>query len=131
MRICIPTQTDAGLRAPLAPHYGKAPFFTFVELDTGEVAVHTNAAGPTDPDACHHCDLLRDQKVAAVVGAGMGQRALQGLRRAGIEVLTQKGPLAADAVAAVRLGMAVPMTAPHACTGRGCLHDFREAAADG
>ena len=42
MTICLPTVSDAGLTARLSPHFGRAPFFTLVETETGNVEVVPN-----------------------------------------------------------------------------------------
>jgi len=42
MKICIPTQDDLGLESQLFSHFGSAPFFTIVEVDSGDLQVMGN-----------------------------------------------------------------------------------------
>ncbi|MCM8783155.1 MAG: hypothetical protein NC818_00015 [Candidatus Omnitrophica bacterium] len=44
MRICIPTETDKGLKAQVYSHFGSAPYFTIydTEKETIETVTNTN-----------------------------------------------------------------------------------------
>jgi predicted Fe-Mo cluster-binding NifX family protein len=86
MRICIPTETDKGLEAPLYGHFGSAPYFTIVDTEAGTLEVHDNQGQVHAHGACHPVGAIDGLGVKAVVCGGMGLRALQKLEEAGIEV---------------------------------------------
>ena len=46
MRIVVTAQTDQGLNAPVAQHFGHAPFFTIVDADAAEVSAVQTVANP-------------------------------------------------------------------------------------
>lgn len=117
MRICIPTESEAGMAAKPFAHFGSAPFFTVVDLDSNEVKVQANPACHSQPGACHHVGLLQGQRVDAVVASGLGRNAFHALQQAGIEVLAAAGDAVADVVAAVRSGKATPMQFAATCSG--------------
>jgi predicted Fe-Mo cluster-binding NifX family protein len=125
MRICIPTETPRGLQAKLAKHFGTAPFFTLVDLDSGAVSVRANPSCHSQPGSCHHLSLLRSEHVQALVSGGLGREAFHALRQAGIDVLVPAGDQVAEVVAALRKGESTPMTFAATCggtAGHGCGH---------
>ena len=89
-KIIIPTDNQEGINAPLAEHFGRAPYFTVVELDNkGEVTnvkavanVSEHVGGTGSP----HDHLTKLQPTAIVVH-GMGPRGITAFQSAGIEVL--------------------------------------------
>ena len=89
-KIIIPTDNQEGINAPLAEHFGRAPYFTVVEFDSkGEVAnvnavanVSEHVGGTGSP----HDHLTKLQPTAIVVH-GMGPRGITAFQSAGIEVL--------------------------------------------
>lgn len=123
MRICIPTEDNNGLDSRLAAHFGATPFFTLVDLDTGAIETRPNPACHSHPGSCHHVDLLRSERVDAVVSSGLGRKAYQALQQAGIPVLLPAGPKVADVVAALRRGENTPMDLDKTCRGHDHGHD--------
>lgn len=87
MKICIPSQDGRGLESEVHGHFGSAPWFTFVDTDTGDVNPVENPACGTSPGSCHHVGMLARRGIDAVVSTGIGRRALAGLADAGIRVL--------------------------------------------
>lgn len=109
MRVCIPTETDQGLHAKLAGHFGTAPFFTIVDLATGVVLVRPNPSCHSRPGQCHHLGLLQSEQVDAVVSSGLGRNAFEALQQAGIKVLLPAGEAVAEVLGALRHGHETPM----------------------
>lgn len=119
MRIGIPTDDDRGLAATVAGHLGRAPFYTVVDTDAGEVTVVPNAP---HGEGCDPAGALVGQRVEAVLCAGAGRGAVAALEAAGMRVLLTRSATVADVVAAVRGGAIEPFPASGSCSGGGCQH---------
>jgi predicted Fe-Mo cluster-binding NifX family protein len=115
MRICIPTHGDEGLEAAVAGHWGRAPFLTLVDTDSGEVAVLANA--PHAEGHCHPTGPLESRGVEAVLCSGVGRRAVAALEGAGIRVLLTQAQRVDAAVEALRTGAVRELGVNEACGG--------------
>jgi predicted Fe-Mo cluster-binding NifX family protein len=86
-RIIVPTENQAGLNAKLAEHFGRAPYYTVVELDEkGEVS---NVK--TVPNVGEHAggmgfshDHILEYKPTALIVYGMGPRGLNTFQSGGV-----------------------------------------------
>ncbi len=88
-KIVIPTETQGGLAAPLAGHFGRAPYFTVVELDNNtvlNVSAVANVSEHLGGVGSPHDHLTKLQPKAIVVH-GMGPRGIMAFNSSGIEVL--------------------------------------------
>jgi predicted Fe-Mo cluster-binding NifX family protein len=119
MKICLPTHDDRGFDARLSDHFGSAPFLTFVDTGSGACEVLANPGRCHEPGDCHPVAELGARAVRAVVCRGLGRRALEGLRRSGLEVFVTRETTARGAVEAFARGRLVPMGALAACAGHG------------
>lgn len=117
MKICIPTHDGRGLESRVHAHFGSAPWFTFVDTETGEAEAVENPACSASPGSCHHVGMLSRRGVNMVVSAGLGRRALAGLADAGIEVVVAPQRGVAEVVAMARAGELEPMKFEGACVG--------------
>lgn len=122
MRLCLPTVSDAGLESRLSPHFGSAPFFTFLDTESGEVRAEPNDHARHEPGRCTPTKGLEGRGLDAVVCRGLGLRALQALTRAGIPVLATEAWSVSQALADVQGGTARLLAADEACAG-GHHHD--------
>ena len=122
MRLCIPTDNNHGLDAPISGHFGSAPYFTLVDSDTSSVQVVTNRHAHHAPGTCEAAKGLPGHGVGAVLCAGLGRRALQHLRGVGIDVFVTDAGYARPAVEAFRSGGVKPLTSEAACHGGGHGH---------
>jgi predicted Fe-Mo cluster-binding NifX family protein len=86
MRICIPTEDTAGLESALAAHFGRAPFLTVVDLDSGGVEIVPNEHGDHAHGSCDPVAAVRRAGADAVLCLGLGRGALSALGAAGIPV---------------------------------------------
>ncbi|RLI24508.1 MAG: dinitrogenase iron-molybdenum cofactor biosynthesis protein [Candidatus Hecatellales archaeon] len=85
VRICIPTMGWGGLEEEVSEHFGRAPTFTIIELETGRVEVVPNAGrhgGGGPPPA----QILKNWGVDVLICSGIGPRAANFLKASGIEV---------------------------------------------
>lgn len=89
-RIVVPTVSQEGLNANIAQHFGRAPYFTAVDLDNdGEVTnVKTvqNVGEHAGGRGHAHNNILVLQPSVIIV-YGMGPRGLNTFQNAGIAVL--------------------------------------------
>jgi predicted Fe-Mo cluster-binding NifX family protein len=104
-KIVIPSVDQQGLTAALAEHFGRAPFFTVVDLnDNGETA---NVK--TVPNVGEHAggrgfthDHILGLKPNAIIVYGMGPRGLNTFQSAGVAVLRANANTVSEVVAAYR-----------------------------
>jgi predicted Fe-Mo cluster-binding NifX family protein len=115
MKICIPTHGDEGLEAAVAGHWGRAPFFTLVDTESGAVSVLAN--GPHSEGHCHPTGLLDGRGVEAILCSGVGRRAVAVLEAAGIRVLVTEAQRVDAAVEALRRGAVRILGVGEACSG--------------
>jgi predicted Fe-Mo cluster-binding NifX family protein len=98
MRIVVPVIDKTGLDAQLSEHFGRAPYFTIVELDekgniisektesnSGE---HFNGTG--HPSTCMHPLRILQFNPNALITYGLGPRALSIFQSANVAVLKAK-----------------------------------------
>jgi predicted Fe-Mo cluster-binding NifX family protein len=117
MRLCIPTDGNSGLDAPISAHFGSAPYLTFVDSDSNAVEVVTNREAHHAPGTCETARSLPAHAVGAVVCLGLGRRAFAGLRRLGIDVFVTDAAYAGAAADAFRAGRLQALTSEEACQG--------------
>jgi predicted Fe-Mo cluster-binding NifX family protein len=115
MMICIPTQGKEGALAEVAGHYGRAPFLTLVDTDSGTLAVVPNA--PHGSGHCRPVAPLEGRRVDAVVCLGLGRRARASLEAAGIRVLTTQASRVDAVLESLRAGGAHEMSDAEGCAG--------------
>ncbi len=77
LRIAFATEDDLGLDATLAQHFGKCPFYTFVDVEDGRVvevlSVPNPAAEGHSPGEIPR--FIAEQNCDIIVSGGMGPRA--------------------------------------------------------
>ena len=117
-RIVVPTISQQGLNDNLAEHFGRAPYFTAVDLDDdGEVSnvktfpnvgEHAGGMGYT------HDHIIGLQPTAIVV-YGMGPRGLSSFQNAGVAVLKANAKTVDEVVTAYKNDQLQELT-------EGCQH---------
>jgi len=103
MKIAVPTLGTRGLDEEISPHFGRAPTFTIVDLDTGEVRVFPNESehmgGIGKPP-----EQLARLGVSVVLTSNLGPRAIEMFRSFGIEVYVGASGRVRDAIELFRKG---------------------------
>lgn len=120
MRVCIPTNDESGPDATVFAHFGSAPCFTIVDTASGGLEVLANRNAHHAHGTCHPLGQLEGRNVDAIVTGGIGHRALQGMRAAGLTVY--KAPAAATVagvLSALADGTLAELADVHACGGHG------------
>ncbi len=117
-KLIVATENQDGINAPLAEHFGRAPYFTIVELDNNEVSnvstvknVSEHVGGTGSPH-----DYITQLQPKALIVYGMGPRGIMAFQSAGIEVLKASGSTVKEVVEAYKQGILEELTegCPHA-----------------
>jgi predicted Fe-Mo cluster-binding NifX family protein len=119
MKVCVPTETNEGLKARVYGHFGSAPFFTLVEIEGKSVDIIDNGNKVHAHGQCHPVASLQGQKVEAVVTGGMGLRAVQMFQAAGIKVFRAPSGTVEDVVREIAGGRLEEITVEDACGHHG------------
>jgi predicted Fe-Mo cluster-binding NifX family protein len=131
MKLCIPTMDDKGLQAVPSAHFGSAPFFTFVDTDTGEVEAQRNGGDHHAHGACRPLDFLGTRSVDAIVCRGLGRRAFSRLESGGVAVYVSLEKDVEATVAAFKDGRLRHLTSEEACPGHDHGHGHGHAHGHG
>ncbi len=103
MRLLIPTVDANGAAAQLSGHFGRAPYYTVADTDTGAAV---SVANPSVSHGHGECvpasEALGPGAYDAVVCQGIGAGAISRLAQAGVPVYVHEGPDVASAMAAFR-----------------------------
>ena len=89
MRIAIPSADDKGLESEVSQHFGRSRYYTFVDVEDGEIkgveviALDTEGHGPGDLP-----NFVKQHGGDMVVAYGMGNRAVDFFNQMGIQVIT-------------------------------------------
>ncbi len=86
MKIAFPIVEDKGRKSDVYGHFGSAPYFVFMDLDTDAIEVYENPDKDHRHGACNPLGALQGQQVDGVVVGGIGGGALKRLKEAGITV---------------------------------------------
>jgi predicted Fe-Mo cluster-binding NifX family protein len=116
MIYCIPTNEDRGVESVISSHFGRAPWFTFVNAETGHVESLRNDEGTHVHGACVPTEEIVRRGVAGVLCRGIGRGASARLSAAGVAVFLTQESVAAAALEAVRAGRARRLDGEGACT---------------
>jgi predicted Fe-Mo cluster-binding NifX family protein len=85
LRYLVPLEEDKGESSKVSWHFGRAPYFAIVSLDTEVKFEVKPTIGHTDTGS-DALNFARTYKVDAVIAKAIGQRALQSLLSIGIKV---------------------------------------------
>lgn len=120
MRICIPTESDAGKNAKVCEHFGSAVYFTIYDSETGSLGVIDNRGQHHAHGTCEPMGALDGKDVDVVVCGGIGGRALKKLTDKGISVFGASGNTVAEVIEQYAEKRLKEITAEEACSGHDC-----------
>jgi predicted Fe-Mo cluster-binding NifX family protein len=115
VRLCIPTESDAGLTAVVSGHLGRAPFLTLIDTESGELEVVASA--PHRDGGCSPLEPLAGRGLSALVCRGVGARAVAAFEAAGIPVLRTEALRVDEALADVGRGGPIAVGPDQVCPG--------------
>ncbi len=106
MKIAITAETDQGLASPVAQHFGHTPYFVLVDLAEGSVQATQVIANPFaeahEPGQIP--GFIHEQGAEVMISGGMGGRAIQFFRDAGVQTATGAAGSVGDALQAYQDG---------------------------
>ncbi len=120
MRICIPTETDEGLKAQVHAHFGSASYFTIYDTDKESIETVGNTNMHHAHGTCHPMQTLGAKRIDAVVCAGMGARAVQGLNASGIKAYRVSQGLVSQVIKQFEQGSLEEITPDNSCSQHSC-----------
>jgi len=103
VRIVVPVVDETGLDAQLSEHFGRAPYFTVIELDKNRSVVSQRTVPNTSEHfggTGHPPDRILQFKPDALITYGMGPRALNIFQGANVAVLQANADTVRDVVSA-------------------------------
>ena len=114
MKICIPTMGDKGLDEFVSEHFGRAPTFTVVDMETKEVKVISNTSEHFG-GVGHAPEIISEARAEVTLCSGLGPRAIGMFEQIGIEVYVGASGTVKDAIGAFQAGMLHEATDADAC----------------
>ena len=101
-RVAISVDSDQGLDAPVAMHFGRCPFFLVAELKDGALVSSHTVANPFFPshEPGQVPSFIASLGANVMLSGGMGGRAAQLFAQSGIEAVTGAAGTAANALKA-------------------------------
>ncbi len=89
MRVAIPSMNDAGLDSEVSMHFGRSPYYTFVDIEEEKVKnvevlpVPFAEHGPGDLP-----HFVKEHGGDVVIAYGMGTRAVDFFQQLGVDIVT-------------------------------------------
>jgi predicted Fe-Mo cluster-binding NifX family protein len=106
-RLIVPTENQEGLNAPVAEHFGRAPYFTVIDLgekwEVADVKSVANVSEHVGGTGSPHDHITKLQPKAIIVH-GMGPRGIAAFQSSGIEVLKANANTVKEVVEAYKQG---------------------------
>jgi predicted Fe-Mo cluster-binding NifX family protein len=122
-KIVVPVEDQKGLDAPLAQHFGRAPYYAVVEFDGNGKVENVK----TVPNVGEHAggtgyshDRILEYQPTAIIVYGMGPRGLISFQNAGVAVLKANANTVSEVVTAYREDKLQELT-------EGCEHAHHHA----
>jgi len=120
MRICIPTETNTGLKAKVNAHFGSAPYFTIYDTDKEKIETISNSNQHHSHGMCQPLGALANMAIDIIVCGGMGARAVMKLNEGGIKAFKVSGGTVADLLKRYKHGDLQEITPEAACDHSDC-----------
>jgi predicted Fe-Mo cluster-binding NifX family protein len=129
MRIAVSTETNDGLDAPVAGHFGHCPFFTLIDLEADQVQATQVVANPYFPvhEPGQVPQFVHSQGANVMLTGGMGARAAAFFDQYGIRSVTGATGTVRQAIESYLQGRIAGSAPCHEST-HGCGDDKHEAA---
>ena len=114
MRVCVPTMDQNGLDAVIGEHFGRVPFYTFVEPETEEVETIGNT-GTHHGEALYPAQIIAKEGADVMLCAGLGRRAVGIFEEEGVHVFIGAEGTVRDALDSYNNGRLQEATDANAC----------------
>ena len=97
MKVCIPTMGEGGMQEAICQHFGRAPTFTIIDLDSGDIKVLPNVSEHMGGTGLPTETIFAEGVKVMIVG-GLGPKAVSAFNQEGIEVFVGAVGTVKDAV---------------------------------
>ena len=88
MIIAIPVETSEGINSVIAEHFGRAPYYAFVNVENGKIVSVNVEPNPIIEHATGELPAyMREKNVDVLIVRGIGQKAISYLSEYGIQVI--------------------------------------------
>jgi len=114
VKVCVPTMGDRGLDEHVSEHFGRAPTFTVIELETNQVKVLPNTSQHMGGSG-YPPQIMADAGVDVMLCSGLGPRAIGMFEQFGIEVYVGAIGTVKETVQAWQAGRLQVATDENAC----------------
>ncbi len=114
MKVCVPTMEKGGLDDSVSGHFGRAPTFTIVDIETNDVKVLKNDGEHFGGHGGATSNVIRSGATVVVCG-GLGPGAIHLLTTSGIKVYSGATGTARDALKMWKEGALPVADADNAC----------------
>ena len=121
MKVAFPTYGDRGLEDEICAHFGRAPTFTIIDLESKSVKVIPNTSEHMGGRGLPP-EILAAQGVSVLVCSNLGPRAVQMFRSFGIKVYVGAFGRVRDALEAWKKGMLQEASEFTSCPEHGRFH---------
>ncbi len=127
MKICIPTTDDKGHNSTISTHFGRAPTYTIIDIETNEIEILQNTSDHSS-GTCHPTELFLEKGITTLLCQNIGYGALSKLIEQGITVYTGANGQVKDALTAFKDHKLLQASMDTACSGHDhqrchCGHD--------
>lgn len=129
MKIAFPVIENKGMDSDVHNHFGSAPFFVFVDLETEAVEAFENPDQDHQHGACNPMAAMGGRQVDGVVVGGIGGGALKKLNGDGITVYRAMEGTVGDNARMIKAGKLPVFEPGQVCghhhgvqIGEGCVH---------
>jgi predicted Fe-Mo cluster-binding NifX family protein len=120
MKLCIPTQTNDGLKAEVSGHFGSAAYFMIYEIETDSYEFIPNTNSHHTHGMCQPLGVIGDKQIDAVVCQGMGMGAFQKLSSKGIKAYKVNAKSVEELIKDYKGKLLEEISLENACAGHGC-----------
>jgi predicted Fe-Mo cluster-binding NifX family protein len=88
MKIAVPSTSDDGLNSYVSRHFGRAPYYTFVEVEEGRISGVEVVPAPFEEHGPGDIPrFVKEYGGEIVIAYGMGRRAVECFEELGIKVV--------------------------------------------
>lgn len=122
MKICFPVESNEGILSIPYGHFGSAPMFVIVDLDSKEVKSVGNGDLGHEHGKCQPIKALAGEVVDAVIVGGIGQGAIVKLNSMGIKTYKAVEGTIENNIIAFKNGELKEFAQNHKCNHDGCSH---------
>jgi predicted Fe-Mo cluster-binding NifX family protein len=114
MKVCIPTMDYRGMEEYVCQHFGQAPTFTMVDLETGTIHILPNVSKHMGGSGLP-TDMLTSHGIQTMIVGGLGPKAIQFFTEHCIEVFVGATGTVKEAIEDWKDGFLTKASIDNAC----------------